>query len=226
MELEVVSAVPHKDPPAQRSQSSPEHSRSTERESEAETVVTWKGQDYPDSEAPEDKSLATDTTPSFDLEAPYLMALDFGKTPEFKIETVVTSKSQGVPDSEATEDKSLAASLAPPFSLEDYFRLERKFGRMSEFDVHFHRYKMGMRYRKNYIAEIRASHRDCRTALAKGLLGIPLLLRDAITGNGCRWLPKEFRDQENVEGDHFTKLNEIHNAHKINRDTLKYFNNF
>jgi hypothetical protein len=74
LDREAVSVVPHTGQPTQRSQSSPERSRSAERKSEAETVVTSIGQGVPDSEAPEGKSLATNATPSFDLEAVYRIA--------------------------------------------------------------------------------------------------------------------------------------------------------
>lgn len=192
MDLEVVPAVPHTDPPAQRSQSSPEPSHSAERKSETETVVTSKDQGIPDSEIPEGKSLLTDATLSFNPEAFYRMDPKFERMPEFKAETVVTSIGQGVPDSEAPEGKSLATYLTPSFGLEAFYRVDPEFARMSEFEFQYLRRKRRMLYLRNYIIETRASYGgDCRTAYAGlMLLAIPFLIKDAITGNGCKWYPE------------------------------------
>jgi hypothetical protein len=194
MDLEVVPAVPHTEPPAQRSQSSPEPSRSAEHKSEAETDVTSKDQGIPGSEVPEGKYLLTDATLSFDLEAFYSMDPEFERMSEFKAGTVVISKGQGVPDSEAPEGKSLASYLAPSFGLEAFYRVDPEFIRMSEFEFQYLRRKRIMLYLRNYIIETRASHGgDCRTVYAGSglmLLAIPFLIKDAITGNGCKWYPE------------------------------------
>ena len=108
--------------------------------------------------------------------------------PEFKTETVVTLKGQGILGSGSPGEKSLAAYLAPSFGLEAVYRFEHEFGRMSESEAQDRRIKSSMLYIEKYKAEVRALNRDCGTAYAGlGLFAIPLLIRDAITGNGCKW---------------------------------------
>ena len=192
IDLEVVSAVPHTDRSAQRSQSSPEPSRSTERKSETETVVTSKDQNVLRSEDPEDKSLATDATASFDQEAANRMTWDFGFKPELKVETVMISVGHGIPGSETPGSISLVACLTSSFGLEAVSCIDREFGRISESEVQDIRIKSSMLYMKTYRDETRAwrLRHNCRTAYAgAGLFAIPLLLKDAITGNGCKWEP-------------------------------------
>lgn len=203
MVLEEVSAVPHTAPPAQRSQSSPEHSRSGELKAEDETVVTSKSQVIPGSEAQEDKSPATNATSTFNPEVAYPMAQEFGRMPEFesipefermpdfKAETFVTWISKGVPGSEATGGKPLTACLNQLFGLEAVSCMERNFGRMPESEAQDLIVKSRMLCIKNYIAEYRASFRDCRNAYThNGLYAIPKFIRDAITDNGCKWYPE------------------------------------
>ena len=51
-------------------------------ESEAEAVVTSKGQGIPGSEAPEGKSFGSGAAPSFDLEAAFRIAREVGRERE------------------------------------------------------------------------------------------------------------------------------------------------
>ena len=198
---EAVSAEPDTGPPAQRSQSSPERYRSAERKVEAESVVTSKGQGVPDSEAPEDKSLATDATPSIDLEAAYSIAREVGRMPESEAETVVSAKNQGGPGSEAPEGKSFATGAPPPIDLEAAFRIAREVGRewesMSALTTQSPRFTSRELYLKNHLGVTRAPPPDCNTAYAgMGFIAIPLLLKDAITGSGCEWKRQADRERE------------------------------
>ena len=191
IDLEVVSEVPHTVIPAQSSQSSPDPSRRVEHKSEAEAVVTSIIKGISGSEAPEDKPLAPDAVPSFDLDTAYRMELDFEIMPEFKAEYLVTSIDQGVPDSKAPEGKSISDCLTPSFDLEAVCRMEREFGKIPESEYQYIMFKWRKRYIKNYLAETRALHPDCRTAYAnKGLLAIFPFINDAITDNACKWLPE------------------------------------
>ena len=191
MDLEVVPDVPHTEPPAQRSQSPPERSRSAGHKSETETVVTSKDKGVPDLEAPDDKSLEAYSTLSFDLDTVYRMTWEFEKMPEFKAETVEIWKGQGTPGSEAPGNKSLAAYLTPSYNLEDYYHMKREFERMSESEYQYIMFKSRKLNINNYIVEYNRDPRlDCRTAYAgAGLFAIPFLIKDAITGNGCKWRP-------------------------------------
>ncbi|MGD9161806.1 MAG: hypothetical protein PVG39_25570 [Desulfobacteraceae bacterium] len=186
MDLEVVSEVPRTDPPARGS----EPSRSEESKSEAETVVTSKDQDVPVSETLDDKSPATDATPSFDLEAVYNMKLDFGIKLEFKAETVMTSKGRGILSSGSPENISLTACLNPSFGLEAVSCMEREFGRMPESETQNIIFKSRMLFIKNYTDEYMALHEKCKgVGIFGGLLAIPLLLKETIVGNECVWEP-------------------------------------
>ena len=197
IDLEVVTAVPHTEPPAQESQSSPEPSNSTERKSEPETVVTSKDRGVQGSEAPEEKSPQTHATPSFDLEAAYRLTKDFGVMPEFEAETAAISKGRGIPGSESREGKFPTACLTASYDLENFYCIEQEFGRMSESEIMDMKIKTRKLYIKNYLAEARALHPDCRTVyMGNGLLAIPLFIHDVITGNGCKWWP----DVKEVKG--------------------------
>jgi hypothetical protein len=183
---EEVSVVPHTGPPAQSSQSSPERSRSAERKAEAESIVVSKGQGIPSSETPVNKFYATDEIPSIDLEADYRIDWEFGRTSEPEFETIVTSIDLGIPGLEAPDGKSLATDATPSIDLKSiYHRLALEGTWMSESEVQWQRYNLRMLNIEKYRASLPP---DCRTAYAKmGLFAIPLLIRDAITGSGCKW---------------------------------------
>ena len=117
------------------------------------------------------------------------MEVDFGI--EFEAETVVTSIGQEVTGSETAEDKSLSGNVTSPFSLENYYRMKGESGRMSEAEIQELILKPRMHQINSYTFEYnRDPRRDCRTAHShRGLLSVPALIRDAITGNGCKWRP-------------------------------------
>ena len=62
---------------------------------------------------------------------------------------------------------------------------------MPEAEIQDIRIRSRMLLMTSYKAEYRFSFHDCRTVYAnKGLLSIPYLLKDAVTGNGCKWKPE------------------------------------
>lgn len=190
MDLEVISEVPQKDTPVQQSQSSPEPSRSAERKSETDTVVISKDQGIQDSEVPEDKSLETLATLSMDLESAYRKAWEPVKIFEFKANIDAESKGQGFPGSGNLEGKSLTTCFTPLLELEDFYCIEREFGSMSQSEIMDFKIKPRMLYVNKYLAEARALHPDCKTTYSgAGLFAILPLIKDAITGNGCKWWP-------------------------------------
>jgi hypothetical protein len=184
-------------------------------ELEFETFVTSKGQGIPGLEVPDGKSLATDAIPSIDLEAISRIDWEFGGTSELEFETFVTSIDLGVPALEAPNGKSLVTDAIPSIDLEAILRIaregtwlhrialegtlmhcieregawapciEREGTWMSKSELLMRNYEYSMRIIKRNKALLPP---DCRTAYANmGLLGIPFLIRDAITGDGCKW---------------------------------------
>ncbi len=113
------------------------------------------------------------------------MERDFGKIPEFKIDTFVTTIGEGVPGSESFGDKSLTTYLTASYGLEAVNRFEQVFGEMSEDELQIKRLEWRIDYIKKYEASLPP---DCLTAYAgAGLFAVPLLIKDAITGDGCKW---------------------------------------
>ena len=91
--------------------------------------MTSKGQEVPGSEALEGKSLATDATPSIDLEVAFDNTQEVGRMPESETETFLIFKGQESPGSEAPEGKSFGTGAAPSFDLEAAYRIAREVGR-------------------------------------------------------------------------------------------------
>ena len=61
---------------------------------------------------------------------------------------------------------------------------------MSKSEIRNNVIRSRMRHAMEYIAEHSDPHDNCKTAYTgKGLLAIPYLIRDAVTGNGCKWEP-------------------------------------
>lgn len=208
LDREAVSEVPDTGPPAERS-------RSAERKAKAETVAALKGIGIPGLEAPDVKPLATDATPLIDLETISRIDWEFGRTSELEFETFVTSIDLGIPGLEALDDKFLATDATPSIDLEAISRIARE-GTwmhrialegtwmhcieregawapcieqggtwMSKSEVLLQSYEYSMLIIKKNRALLPP---DCRTAYAgMGILGIPFLIRDAITGDGCKW---------------------------------------
>jgi hypothetical protein len=134
LDREAVSVVPNTGPPAQRSQFSPERSRSAERKAEAESIVESIDLGIPGLEVPDDKSLATHEIPSIDLEAISRIDLELGGTSELEFKTVVTSIDLGLPDLEVPDGNSLATDEIPSIDLEAIPRIDLEFGGTSELE--------------------------------------------------------------------------------------------
>ena len=208
LDREAVSEVLNTGPPAERS-------RSAEHKAEAESIVASKGQGIPVLEAPDGKSFETDATPLIDLEAISRVDWEFGETSELEFETVVTSIDLGIPSLEVPDGKSLATDATPSIDLEAILRIaregtwmhrialegtwmhcieregawapciDREGTWMSKSEVLLQSYEYSMFIIKRNRALLPP---DCRTAYGNmGILGIPFLIRDAITGDGCKW---------------------------------------
>jgi len=203
LDREVVSAEPHPDPVTQKSESSPERSRGTDRKAEAEPAVISKGQKAPLSEAHKSKSFPADATPSINSETAGSIVLEAGRLPKPEAESVVTPESQRGPGSEAREDKSLPTDATPSFDLEAAYSIAREVGRtsMSESEVQSLRFKSRALYLKNHLGITRAQRKSYRTAYVdRGLLAIPYLLMDLLTDSGCEWERQEdWEIQEDLE---------------------------
>jgi hypothetical protein len=199
----------------QRSQFSPERSRSAEGKAEAESIVESIDLGLPDLEVPDDKSLATHEIPSIDLEAIPRIDLEFGGTSELEFKTVVTSIDLGLPDLEVPDGNSLATDEIPLIDPEAISRtdlegtlmhrialegtwmhcieregswaacIDREGTLMSKSEVLMQNYAHSMLIIKRNRALLPP---DCRIAYANmGQLGIFFIIRDAITGDGCKW---------------------------------------
>ncbi len=96
---------------------------------------------------------------------------------------------QGIPGSEIPDIGSL---LTRSSGLEAFYPGGRDFEGMSGFEYQYRWRKRRMLHLRDYIIKSRASRGgDCRTVYAgSGPLAIPLLIRDAVTGNGCKWYPE------------------------------------
>ena len=189
-DYEAVSAVPQSGPLDRSPQSSPERPGNTGRKSEAEIAVISKDRSIRDTKAFDGESPAAGTVPSFNLEAASRMASEFGRMPELKAETVAASKGRGGPGLVTPGGNSLAAYSTPAFGLEAADRIDRVFGKISEFEVQDPGFKTRRLYIKKYMA-VRALLPDCRTIFANnGLFAVPFLIKNAITHDGCKWLPE------------------------------------
>jgi hypothetical protein len=208
LDREAVSVVPNTSPPAERS-------HSAERKAEAESIVASKGLGIPGLEVPDDKSLATYEIPLLDPEAISLIDWEFGGTSELEFETIVTSIDLGIPGLEVPDGNSLATDANPLIdpeaisrialegtwmhciALEDTWMhcieregawapcIEREGTWMAKSEVLMQNYEYSMHIIKRNRALLPP---DCRTAYANmGQLGIFFIIRDAITGNGCKW---------------------------------------
>jgi hypothetical protein len=215
LDREAVSVVPNTGPPAQRSQFSPERSRSAEGKAEAESIVESIDLGIPGLEVPDDKSLATHEIPSIDLEAISRIDLELGGTSELEFKTVVTSIDLGLPDLEVPDGNSLATDEIPLIDPEAISRtdlegtlmhrialegtwmhcieregswaacIDREGTLMSKSEVLMQNYAHSMLIIKRNRALLPP---DCRIAYANmGQLGIFFIIRDAITGDGCKW---------------------------------------
>jgi len=195
LEREAAPAEPRSAPSAQSSQSPPEPSRSTERESEAEPVVASKDQEVPGAETPAGTSPATDATPTIDVEAAGHIARTVVMIPEFEADLVLTSKGQGGMGPGTPAGKSPAAGTTPSIGLKAAIAREVERMSMTEFELQY--------LKSNLIAVYQKNHPDGPSFAGGGLLAAPFFLKDIITGNGSNWFKIEDverqKDQERVE---------------------------
>lgn len=200
LERETVSSVPHTDPPAQRSEPSPEHAPDTEPKSEVEPDMTSKDKVTPDSKAFEVKTIVADATPSVDPEAVHSISQEIGRTPESEAGAIVIPESLGIRGSEVSRGKFPATGAAPSIDLEAAYSLAREVGRMSvpDFEVQRLRFESRALYLKNHLGITMAPPpSDCRTAYAgMGYFAIPFLLKDTITDSGCTWQKNVRREEQ------------------------------
>jgi hypothetical protein len=116
-------------------------------------------------EVPDGKSLANDATPSIDMEAILRIAREGSWMHRIPMEGTWMH---------CIEREGAWAPC-----------IERGGTWMSKSEVLMQNYEYSMRIIKRNRALLPP---DCRTAYAKmGQLGIPLIIRDAITGDGCKW---------------------------------------
>jgi hypothetical protein len=190
---ETVPAVPLTSPPA-------ESSRSADHKAEAESVVTSKNQEIPDAETPEDKALSTDDPLPADPKTAHSITHEAGMMPEPEAGAVFSLKGQRIPDSATAEGKSPAADGTSSIDLEAAYSVAREIGRnsMPESEAQSLRFESRTLYLKNHLGITKPVLPDCRTVYAKkGLLGIPSLLKDAITDSSdCEWKRKVGPERE------------------------------
>ena len=179
----------HEEAPEVPRTDSPEPSSGNEFKPEDDVVIS-ENQDVSISEPAEEKYSAPADTPSFDMEAAKRMELDFGIMSELESEFAMISEGRGIPGSGSSEGKSLLPCAESLTSQELYLCIEQEFGGMSDTEIMETRIKSRMLSIMNFIAENSDPSRNCKTAYSgRGLLAIPSLIKDAITGNGCKWGP-------------------------------------
>ncbi|MBN1904992.1 MAG: hypothetical protein JW927_07835 [Deltaproteobacteria bacterium] len=180
-----VSIMSASNPPAQKSQISSGPNSVPGPMAESEIVVTSQLPDIRASNAPEGNLNVNDITLSFNRESFYGMKWNFSIKPGLKVDGIETSIGQGVQGSETSEGNSLSTYLTPSYGLDAANRFEQVFGEMAESEFQRKNIKWRIDYVKKYEALMPP---DCNTAYTnKGLLAIPYLIRDAITGNNCKW---------------------------------------
>ncbi len=150
---------------------------------ETDTVIKIKSQEFQVEEPIELESAEVIAVPVFET------SYDFKIIPEQESDTIIKFKGIGDINSLYSRCYFRTDHFAPSFGTDTYFKLEKLIGKIPDSELRKMRYIAGRHTVEDYKKEYK-KYKNCKTAYSgAGLLAVPLLLRDAVTGNKCKWIP-------------------------------------